>query len=136
MKKEARFLLILVIILFGIGSKTPLKAQDIEVGIFGGGAYYIGDINPQKHFNDIRPALGFVGRYDLGTRWAFRFSYTNSEVRSDDSKVKYREERMLSFKTKINDFSIITEFNFLPYFIGSKRDYFTPYIFGGVSVFL
>ena len=134
MKKKTQFLLIIFVLLFGVGSQTKLKAQDIEIGVFGGGAYYIGDINPRKYFNDIKPALGFVGRYDAGTRWAFRFGYTNLEITSSDLNVKYREERMLSFKTKINDYSLVTEFNFFPYFIGSKRDYCTPYIFAGISV--
>lgn len=138
MVKKLRFVFVLAAFLLGfpIVFQSDLKAQYyLEIGGFAGGAYYIGDINPQKQFNQLQPAFGFIGKYDYGTRWAFRFSYTNCDVTASDEIVKYREERMLSLKTKINDFSFLAEFNFLEYFIGTQRDNISPYIFGGFSIF-
>jgi hypothetical protein len=114
---------------------SGLRAQTLEVGVFGGGAYYIGDINPALHFNQLKPSFGAIARYNSGVRWAFRLSLSTAEVTSDDSKVKFDEDRQLGFKTRINDASVVAEFNFLDYFTGSRKDYFTPFIFGGFSVF-
>lgn len=138
MEKNLRSVFVIAAFLIGFQTvfQSDLKAQYyLEIGGFGGGAYYIGDINPRKQFSQIQPAFGVVAKYDYGSRWAFRFSYTNCDVTASDEIVKFREERMLSFKTKINDFSIMAEFNFFEYFIGSRRDYVSPYIFGGFSVF-
>lgn len=111
------------------------QAQDMEVGLFGGVNYYIGDINPAKHFSQPEPAFGLIARYNPNTRWTFRASITMGKLIGNDTIVKFNESRQLAFETRVNDFSLIAEFNFFDYFTGSKRDYVTPYIFGGVSVF-
>lgn len=111
------------------------NAQDLEVGLFGGAGYYLGDINPGKQFSEAQPAFGLIARYNANTRWAFRFSATTAEVTAQDAVVKFNEIRDLAFKSRINDFAIMAEFNFFNYFTGSKRDYVTPYIFGGISIF-
>ena len=51
-----------------------------------------------------------------------------------DEYVKFRPERGLSFKSKVDDISLIAEFNFFNYWTGSKRERITPYIFAGVSL--
>ncbi|MBU1010042.1 MAG: hypothetical protein KKD74_07905 [Bacteroidetes bacterium] len=114
---------------------VAVQAQTLEVGLFGGGAYYIGDINPVLHFNQLKPSFGAIARYNSNSRWAFRLCLTSAEVTGDDQKVKFNEDRSLSFNTTINDAALVAEFNFLEYFTGSKKDYFTPFIFGGFSVF-
>jgi hypothetical protein len=114
---------------------SSLQAQTLEVGLFGGGAYYIGDINPALQFNQTKLSYGALARYNANTRWAFRLSLSSAEVTADDATVKFNEDRQLGFKTRINDASLVAEFNFLDYFTGSRKDYFTPFLFGGVSVF-
>jgi hypothetical protein len=111
------------------------QAQDLEVGLFGGLNYYVGDINPARQFSQPEPAYGLIARYNPNTRWAFRASFTMGKLIGDDAVVKFNESRALAFETQVNDFSLIAEFNFFDYFTGSKRDYVTPYIFGGFSVF-
>ena len=74
-------------------------------------------------------------RYYDNVRWAFRFSYTNQTIAGSDKVSGYKPERGLSFSSKINDFALLAEFNFLNYFTGSKRSKFSPYLFGGLSVF-
>ena len=122
---------------FGFFIISPLlnQAQDMEVGLFGGVNYYVGDINPSKQFSQPEPAFGFIARFNPNLRWAFRVSITTGKLIGDDAVVKFNENRGLAFESQVNDFSLIAEFNFFEYFTGSKRDYFTPYIFGGISVF-
>lgn len=110
-----------------------VKSQIMEVGVSGGLSYYIGDINPSKHFLQSRLALGGSVRYYQSLRWAFRLQYSNMNLTSSDQVVGFRPERNLDFVSNVNDIAIMAEFNFMDYWTGSKRDVFTPYIFAGVS---
>ena len=112
---------------------TATGAQTMEVGVFGGGTYYIGDLNPTYHFLQTRPAYGIVAKYNHGTRWAFRLTGYRGKVVGNDSVSHYNEVRGLSFESNIIDVAGVVEFNFLDYFTGSKRDDMTSYIFGGIG---
>ncbi|MBR5781361.1 MAG: outer membrane beta-barrel protein [Bacteroidales bacterium] len=110
-------------------------AQIIEVGLSGDYSYYVGDINPKKHFSQSAFGFGGVVRYYDNLRWAFRFQYSNLNLQASDEVVDFRPERALAFNSKVNDFALLAEFNFFEYWTGSNRAYITPYIFGGISVF-
>lgn len=111
-----------------------LSSQIMEVGATGGLSYYIGDINPSKHFKQSEIAFGGVVRYYQSLRWAFRFQYSRFNLSSSDEIVAFRPERNLSFQSKVDDFALMAEFNFFDYWTGSKKDIITPYIFAGVSL--
>ena len=111
------------------------SAQTLEVGISGGASYYIGDLNPALPYNQSQLAYGALARYNINNRWSVKFAYTRGKLQGDDLKTNAVANRELNFKTKINDFSLVAEFNFWEYFTGSKRNYFTPYIFAGVGFF-
>ena len=101
-----------------------------------GTTYYLGDLNPSKQFLLTKPAFGIVYRYNLSTRWALKLDGLYGNVAGDDAVAKFNVQRNLSFKSTIFEFSPQLELNFLNYMTGNKKkDYFTPYIFGGVSVF-
>jgi len=114
---------------------VPARAQTLEIGLSGGVSYYLGDINPGLPYVYSRPAYGALVRYNINNRWSARFSYTRGTLIGDDLKSNAVAYRELNFKSHVNDFSLIAEFNFLEYFTGSKKNYFTPYIFGGVGLF-
>ncbi len=113
-KMNKRLLLVITMLSLAVCS----KAQSLEFGLFGGGSYFITDVNPSAHFKDIKPAFGFVGRYYSGSRWAFRTSVTTT---TSDSL------------SRLTDVSAVAEFNFFDYFTGSTKSYVTPFIFGGIS---
>ncbi len=127
----------LVLTLIFISSVIIANAQsrDLEVGVFGGGSYYLGDINPGKHFLQTRFAYGFLARYNLDTRLAVRLSGYRGKIEGDDQVSKYKPERKLKFTSNVTDITAQFEFNFLPYFTGSYKNFVSTYIFGGVSVF-
>lgn len=127
--------LLTFILLFSALLIMPMFAnsQIIEVGATGGLSYYIGDINPKSHFSQNKFGWGASLRYYQNSRWAFRFQYSNFGLSASDAKSNYRPERGLSFQNNVNDFAIIAEFNFFDYWTGSRRNFITPYIFGGVS---
>lgn len=114
------------------------KAQELyrsEVGVFLGGSYYLGDLNPSKHFLQTKFAGGILYRYNITPRWAFKASALIGGLEASDAKSKANVERNLSFKSYIFDFSTQIEFNFLQYILGDKKHYISPYIFAGLSVF-
>jgi hypothetical protein len=108
-----------------------IQAQTMEMGLFGGGSYYLGDLNPGMHFMMIKPAYGIVARYNYGTRWAFKAEGFRGKVAGNDAVSKANVIRGVNFESKITDISVSAEFNFFDYFTGSKKDVLTPYIFGG-----
>ena len=137
MKRMRKFGVLMVFLMIMGLSLNPFEAkgQIIEVGVSGGLSYYIGDINPNKHFSDSQFAWGVLTRYYSSSRWAFRLSYSNISLASSDAVIQYRPERGLDFKAKIHDISLVAEFNFFDYWTGSRRSYVSPYIFGGFSTF-
>lgn len=111
------------------------NAQTLEIGGFGGTSYYLGELNPALPYNQTQVAYGALARYNLNTRWALKFSYYRGKVQGSDATGSQTIDRDLNFKSNINDFSFVAEFNFWQYFTGSKKSYFTPFIFGGISYF-
>jgi len=110
-------------------------AQRIEVGLFGGGSYYLGDLNPKKNFEMTQPAAGILARYNISPRFALKINGYYGNVKGDDAITKFNEKRNLSFKSQVLEFSAQLELNFLPYVTGHKDYFFSPYIFAGISAF-
>lgn len=114
----------------------PADAQTMEVGLFGGGSYYIGDLNTYMPFKETDLAFGVLARYNMDTRWALKVGITRGTVKGDAGSANYLPDRHLVFESPVTDLSAVVEFNFLPYFTGSKLNWVTPYIFGGVGAFM
>ena len=113
-----------------------LYGQRSELGVFAGGAYYLGDLNFRKHFGLAQPAVGVLYRYNINTRFTIKLSATYGTLVGDDaSKVGENKQRNLSFESPVTDISTHIEFNFWRYFTGSIKHRVTPYIFGGFSIF-
>jgi hypothetical protein len=127
------YILVLVFIFVGLSGKSQPKT--LEIGLFGGTSYYIGDLNPALPYNMAQFGYGAVARLNVSSRWAFKFSYSRGKVKGDDLKTEAVTNRNLNFVSVINDFSLVAEFNFWEYFTGSKKSFFTPYLFGGVGFF-
>ena len=118
---------IVALIVLTIGQfLVPMTArtQVLEVGGSVGLSYYMGDINPRKPFYQSDLGCGALVRYYEGTRWAFRFSYSYLRLKCSDE----------SGTTDVNDFALISEFNFFDYFTGSRRNRLSPYLFGGLGL--
>ena len=127
---------IISIMLLGMMAYSLNAQKTAEVGIFGGGSYYLGDMNPAFHFLMTKPAYGIVVRYNLDTRWAVKVSAYQGEVAGDDRETGAVENRELYFSSPITDISAVLEFNFFNYFTGSTRNFLTPYIFAGIGLFM
>lgn len=116
----------------------PLRcaAQYLEVGPLGGLTYYIGDLNPKLHFNMSKPSYGAIIRYTFDERWTVRANIISGKIAGDDHKTKAVANRELSFSSNLTEISFQGELHFFKYRTGSKRHWFTPYLFGGVGIMM
>lgn len=108
-----------------------------EFFILMGGAYYIGDLNPGKHYALTQPAGGIGIRYNFDTRLAARGNIFLGSVKGEDasSLSMVQKERNLQFKSSIFEISGQGEFNFMKYWMGEFKFLFTHYVFLGAGIF-
>lgn len=125
------WMIVLAVLLFS----TPASSQTMELGLFGGGSYYLGELNPAIHFNQTQLAFGALARFNFNARWAIKASYYRGKIQGDDTDNALITGNGLNFVSNVNDISVVAEFNFWEYFTGSKRNFFTPYIFAGIGFF-
>ena len=133
-----RFRLLLILSCLAVFAQTYAQFDDpktLEVGPHVGLSYYMGDLNPMLPFAQSQLQYGGLVRFNYNNRWTFRFDYSRATVMASDEKIKWRPERGLNFTSRINDFSLVAEFNFLEYYTGNPKKNVSPYIFGGISVF-
>lgn len=130
MKKKVFFTSVLLLFLL------MAKSQILEPGLFAGATYYLGDINPGKHFDQSILSTGAILRYYQNDRWVFRANLLLGKVQGADTIQNVVENRELAFTSKIIEISGVVEFNFFPfdqYVLSSFR--YSPYIFVGIGVF-
>jgi len=122
-----------------ISCSFSLSAQKSnEIGIFLGGSYYIGELNPSKHLSSLtRPAGGVVYRHNFNYRLAVAGSLLFGSIQGIDARSSdfEQQQRNLSFRSHVYELAGRAEFNFIEYKIGDDRHQFTPFMFLGVAVF-
>ena len=130
---------IVTIVVFSVLTSLAQPVQkSSELGLFLGGSYYIGDLNPLGHFNQFtKPAGGIVFRYNFNSRLAARANAFIGAIEGQDSfsNSPAQHQRNLHFKSDIYELSAQLEFNFLDYKIGDDRQLFSPYVFFGLAGF-
>ena len=114
------------------------SAQINELGVFLGGANYIGDVGPTTYISPNEFAFGIVYKWNRSTRHAYRFSYTHGTLNSHDadSDVPSRYLRDFTFKNSVDEFSAGLEFNFFEFDLHDSKNTFTPYVFTGINYFI
>lgn len=114
------------------------SAQINELGVFLGGINYIGDIGPTNYIAPNEPAFGVIYKWNKSTRHAYRFSYIQGNIKSNDldSKVPSRKLRGNKFKNSIKEFSAGLEFNFFDFDLHDDKNTITPYVFTGINYFI
>ncbi len=135
-----RLILIFLVFLLFSDLQAQKRARNFrqhEAGIFVGGSYYLGDLNPGRHFFLTQPSGGVFYRFTPNYRYAFRGGYNFGNLMGDDSQSEDPDQRKrnLNFKSRINDFHLLAEFNFLEYRISNDKYRATFFIFAGINVF-
>jgi hypothetical protein len=128
----------LALIMLAVAAKAVI-GQVSELGFTGGVAYYIGDINPYKHYPaHTHLAGGIFYRYNFSQHYALRIQglYAKFEAYDSDSADPLQNLRNLGFRNTIFEASALLEINFLK-FRGITKDShsWTPYVFVGLAYF-
>ncbi len=125
--------LILCLIFFTSTSKSQKLFN--EIGIQGGVAYYLGDVNHDKQFYSVEPAFGGTIRKNFNPRYSVRFQFIQANVKGNDQDFKslYQKERNNHFYTILYETGLFGEINFLE-FNPWNRQKFTTYVTSGIGV--
>jgi len=114
------------------------EAQINELGIFAGGANYIGDVGSTTYIAPKDLAVGLMYRWNRSPRHSWRASFTYGEIsgKDADSDVSGRKQRGNKFKNTVKELSLGLEFNFFDFNLHEDGFKATPYIYSGLSYFL
>ncbi len=121
-----------LIIIFSVN----VSAQEgIEFGGFTGTSYYLGDINPSRHFYSVSPSLGALIKYNLDNHYSVRTSINFGRLYASDRDFDnyFQQHRGASFESDFMDLTLLMEFNFLPFETTIFKKGFSPFIAGGLS---
>ncbi len=108
-----------------------------EIGIMGGGGYYLGEYNPSHHFKFTQGYFGGLYRYNLNDRFALRLNagFSRIDIKNvilpDNHGVIYPT----GFKANIRDLNLVGEFNFRSFMVPKvdKSSLWSPYIYAGIG---
>lgn len=108
-----------------------------ESGGWLGASHYFGDLNTNFNLDAPGIAGGVVFRYNFNERISLKFSGNFANVSADDANSSniFERSRNLNFQSLIWDGTSQLEFNFMPFVHGSADEFFTPYLFGGFTVY-
>ena len=105
-------------------------AQIHEIGIFGGGSNYIGDIGSEYYINPNELMGGLIYKRNLNPRIAVRGTFTIAGLSADDVNAtnQQRFDRGIHFKNSLKELAVGIEFNYFEYNLDDRRLTRTPYI--------
>lgn len=128
-----------IVLLFLLFGPFGAFAQVGEIGITAGATYYIGDLNPTRHYpKDTKFAYGVLYRYNFSDRYALRLQALTGTLQSYDSNSNDSLQllRNLHFRARLLELSGVVEVNFRKYRSkdkDSKR--WTPFVFAGLAYY-
>lgn len=131
-----------VLLLFVLYSQINCYTQSAhDVGLFLGGASYIGDLNSELPLYFPRPAVGLLYRIRYNPRYNLRFGALISELQASDGHFigasNFQKRRGYDFRdnTFVEGLGQL-EFNFFPITDDRHADNFSPYVAIGLALFL
>jgi hypothetical protein len=125
------FVIFLLLLFFSFNS----QAQTWDLGGSVGASGYMGDLNPNNPLQVSGVSLGVFGSRNFDGYWSLKAKYTFGQIGADDntsSNPQFRA-RNLSFRTTLNELSLVTEFNFLKYIPEIGQNRFTPFVYVGLG---
>lgn len=121
-----------VIILSILTFYTVSAQHNADIGIWGGIGSYTGDMTHVNNASSLNPNFGMFLRYNFNSRVSLRTSAMMGPIGASG---KF-EESDWEFNKFITDISVMGEFNFFRYIVGSKKHSATTYLLGGIGTSL
>ena len=114
-----------------------LQAQTYEIGLFLGGANFIGDVGRTNYIYPSRFAFGGIAKWNKSKRYAWRGSLYYGQFNIDDNKsdLSNRQQRGYFMRNSVKEASLGLEFNFVEYNLHKLGPAFTPYLYTGLTYF-
>lgn len=121
----------LLLVLFTL----TVSAQAWELGVTGGAAGYMGDLNTRNMSQVSGGAFGGFVKKNFNPYLSLKAGFMHGVIAAADSNSKFEQNRLrnLSFSTTLNELSLMAEFNFLQYRPGIDKHAFSPYVFVGIG---
>jgi hypothetical protein len=138
--KLMRVLLIILFVQTTLFAQRQNNLSKSELGVFCGGSYYIGDLNPLSHFKNTASATGIIGKFNINPRWALRGLLVYGSVSANDAQSESKYDgvytnRNLSFSSTILEVGGGFEFNYFPFQIGNSTYRGSGYLFAEIAYF-
>lgn len=113
-----------------------LQAQTWELGGAIGGSGYMGDLNPTRPLQPSGIAIGGYVQRNFNGYLSAKLNYTYGIIGANDSTSSNQQfrDRNLSFRTSLQELSLIGEFNFMKYLAGISHNRYTPFIYLGIGI--
>lgn len=112
-----------------------LMAQTWEIGGFGGGTGYMGDLNQKNPLKVSGIAAGAFLRYNFNGYISLGAGANYGMISAADSLSSNQQNRIrnLSFSTRLLEASLTAEFNFMEYVPSVSKNIYTPYVLFGIA---
>lgn len=112
------------------------NAQIYEIGIFGGGSNFIGDVGSTTFIAPKKLAIGGLIRWNRSPRHSYRASLIYTTMFGNDhlSSDPKRKIRGYDFNARSLEVSAGIEFTFLDFDLHRRSFNFSPYVYTGVSM--
>ena len=126
----------LILILLSIFFSFSAQSQIYEIGVFGGGSNFIGDVGSTAYIAPNQPAFGAILKWNRSPRHSWRVSIIYSDIEGDDSKSDdpRRIERGYKFENSLLEISAGMEFTFFEFNLHNIETQFTPYLYTGITM--
>ncbi|WP_158824834.1 DUF6089 family protein [Mucilaginibacter lacusdianchii] len=130
-----KLLLIKFVLFVILSSASVCYAQTWELGVTAGAAGYMGDLNQRNVVKPSGFALGGFVKRNINGYLSAKVQYMLGQIQGADSTSKYEQfrNRNLSFVTRLQEVSLIGEFNFMEYQPENGKNIFTPFIYAGIG---
>lgn len=130
-----RYLSTIIIALF---SSLLTEAQTYEIGLYGGGTNFIGDVGKSNYIAPNAPFIGGIAKWNRSPRHAFRASvvFANLEAADSASDDPRRQQRDYEFNSSFVEASLGIEYTFWDFDLhNSFTRPATPYLYTGFTYF-
>ena len=130
---------LLVFFLTGFLTITALAQTSVDIGIFGGGGTYFGDMTKVDFQKSVNPAYGAFLRYNFNPRYSLRFNVLNGTIGAVEKYdiTAYNADpnyKPWEFSKGVLDISLNFEWNYMKYIVGDKTTPWSTFISGGVGI--